>query len=207
MKAGVRLVGGTTILVAMLLSAGCSPYSTAAKIGIKVVGDVVNDEDVSQKSQRLIGQSAAAADAAFGQKIRTLEEVSTGRQMVTYPVKDDLLNMFRWAVEIQRGKIVAIAKLQSNPDGGKDIAKKLVLEQIVVGKSLQQIQSHEYFKNLVLTLRDCGNGDMVRAYDTSVLPDFMGAKYCVLEFAPSNMCKSVRIVGVPAATPGSSVGR
>jgi hypothetical protein len=195
------------ILGALLACAGCSPYSTAAKIGIKVVGDAVHDSDVSKRSEQLLGQPVAAADTMFGQRIRTLEQVQTKRQVITYPVKDDLLNMYRWAVEVQGDKIVALAKLQNDPDGGKDIAQKLVLKEIAVGKTPQQVETHNYFKKLVLTLRDCANGDMLRVYDIALIPDFMGAKYCVLRFDASGTCQEVRIVGVPASTKGSSVGK
>lgn len=206
----LRIAGqGPVLLVivwGMMGSAGCSPYSTVAKIGIKVVGDVVNDTDVSDRSKQLLGQPVAAADTAFGQRIRTLEELRTARELITYPVKDDLLDMFRWAVEAENGSIVAVSKLQRDPGGGKDIAEKLVLKELVIGKTPQELQSHEYFKRLVLVLRDRDSGDLLRVYDTSLIPDFMGATYCVLRFDASNTCQELWIVGVPAASSGSSIG-
>jgi hypothetical protein len=201
-----RITRFSAVFTLSVLAAGCSPYSTIAKIGMKVVGETVSDADVSQKSQELLGQPVVRADTALGQRIRTLEELRTRRQMIMYPVKDDLLNMFRWAVETENGRIVALAKLQNDPDGGKDIAEKLVLKEIVGGKTPEQIQTHDWFKNLVLVLRDGSSGNLVRVYDTSLIPSFMGAKYCVLEFDGSDRCQSVRIVGVPASTPGSAVG-
>ena len=191
----------------LTIVAGCSPYSTVAKIGIKVVGDVVNDADVSQRSRELLGQPVAAADAAFGQRLRTLEEVETRRRMMVYSVKDDLLNMFRWAVEAETDRIVALSKLQNDPDGGKDIAQKLVLNEIGEGKTVSAVEAPQYFRKRILTLRDCSSGDMIRAYDIALIPNFSGAKYCVLRFDASNTCQELRIIGVPASTPGSSVVR
>ncbi len=190
----------------MSLAAGCNPYSTAAKIGVKVVGQVVNDEDMAQHSKELLGQPAAAADNAFGRSLRTLEEIDTGRQLTTYPVKDDLLNMFRWAVETENGRIVALAKLQNDPGGGEDIASKLVLTELVNGKTPQEVESHEYFKKRVLMLRDRASRDTFRVYDVAMLPEFTGAKYVVLRFDGTSKCREVRIVGVPSSTSGSSVG-
>jgi hypothetical protein len=190
------------VLMLSWMVVGCSPYSTIAKIGIKVVGDAVNDADVEQKSKEYVGQPVAAADAGFGQRIRTLEELQTKRQMITYPVKDDLLEMFRWTVEGPEWESRGWPSCKQ-PDGGKDIAEKLVLTSIVEGKTPEQIQSHDWFKKLVLTLRDCSNGHMIRVYDTSIIPNFMGAKYCVLEFDETNRCQSIRIVGVAAKSPGS----
>ncbi|HVP10637.1 MAG TPA: hypothetical protein VMV94_05545 [Phycisphaerae bacterium] len=203
----VRFVALNAAMVLAALATGCSPYSTIANLGIKVVGDAVNDADVSQKSQQLVGQPVAAADAEFGPRIRTLEEVQTGRTLITYPVKGDLLKMYHWAVEARKDRIVALSKLQNDPDGGKDLAEKLVLKEIVIGKTPQQLQSHDFFKKLVLTLRDRSSGDTLRVYDTSLIPSFMGAKYCVLEFDGSSTCQSVNIVGVPASSPGSALGQ
>ena len=200
-----RRAGLLAVVVISMAAPGCSPYSTVAKIGVKLIGDAVSDQDVSQKSQQLMGQPISAADATFGERIHTLEEIPTRRLLVTYPVKDDLLHMFRWAVEAENDRIVALSKLQNDPDGGKDIAEKLVLKEIVVGKTPQQVQSHKWFKNLVLTLRDLSNGDILRVYDVSIIPDFMGAKYCILRFDGSNTCQEVRIVGVSASTPDSSL--
>jgi hypothetical protein len=198
-------VAGLPLLVS--LTTGCDPYTTVAKIGVRVIGDAVDDEQVSSLSNKLIGRPVAMADAEFGQSLRTLEEVNSRRLMIMYPVKDDFLKMFRWAVEVENGRIVALAKVQSNPDGGKDIAEKLVLKEIVIGKTAQDLQSHKFFQNLILVLRDRATGTLVRVYDVSNVTDFMGAKNCVLEFDAADVCQKVSIVGVPASTPGSAVGR
>lgn len=190
-----------------LVAVGCNPYSTAVKLGVRVVGDVVNDEDTAGHARKLIGQPVAAADSTFGKRLRTLEEVRTSRQMITYPVKDDLLNSYRWAVEAENGRIVALAKLQNNPDGGTDIAEKLLLKEIVDGKTLGQVQSHKYFSKRILTLRDSATGDLLRVFDVSNITDFMGGRYCVLRFDASNACKEIWLVGCPASTPGSSLAK
>jgi hypothetical protein len=201
----IVLAGLPMLLIA--LTSGCNPYTTVAKIGIKVVGEAVNDVDGSEKAKALVGQPVSAADAEFGQPIRTLEEVRSKRVMIVYPVKDDVLKMFRWAVEAENGRIVALSKLQANPDGGKDIAEKLVLKEIAVGKTPQELQDHRFFRNLTLVLRDRATGNFVRVYDVSIVPDFGGAKSCVLEFDASDRCQKVSIVGVPSASAGSAVGR
>ncbi len=200
----------TVLLAGVMLSvsaAGCNPYSTAVKLGVKVVGEGINDADVAQKSKELMGKPVSAADAAFGQRIRTLQELQTGRQLMTYYVKDDLLKSYRWAVEAQNGAIVALSKVQNNPGGGTDIAERLVLKEIVDGKTPQQIQSHKYFQKLILTLRDTSTGYLVRVYDVSGITDFMGSRYCVLGFDAADRCKDVWIVGVPASTSGSALSR
>ena len=194
-------------LVVVGLGTGCNPYKKAIKIGMKVVGDTVNEVDVSEQAKKLVGQPVAAADAAFGTRIRTLEEVTTHREMMTYPVKNDVLGMFRWIVEVENGRIVALAKAQNDPGGGKDVVKKTAMKEMLTGKSPQELQTKEKFKKLVLVLRDRANGNLVRVYDVSGFTDLMGAVYCVLEFDSADRCKDVRLVGVPASSSGSAVGR
>ena len=189
------------ILVA--LAAGCSPYSTVAQLGIKVIGDAVDDADVSEHGGRLIGQPATAADAEFGRRLRTMVEVRGDREMSTYPVKDDLLSKYRWVVEAKNGRIVALSKMQNDPDGGKDVLKKMVLKEMVIGKTPREIGSKDYFKRLILTLRDRDTGTPLRVYDVSSIVDFMGARDCVLEFDAEDKCRSIWLVGIPASTGGS----
>jgi hypothetical protein len=199
----MRRIGLAGAVLLIISAAGCNPYSTVANIGIKVVGDAVNDADVSDHARQLIGQPESMANAEFGQPLRTLEEVRSKRAMMIYPVKDDVLSMYRWAVEAQNGKIVALAKLQNDPDDGKDIIEKLVLKELVVGKTPQEIQAKDWFKNLILTLRDRATGQTLRIYDVSNITDFLGSRDCVLEFDASDRCQKIWLVGVPAATPQS----
>jgi hypothetical protein len=207
-RASMIARGGVLLatVVLSLAAAGCNPYTTAVKLGVKVVGQTVNDVDVKEHA-RLVGQPVSAADAAFGRRLRTLEETRTGRQMIAYPVKDDVLAMFRWVVETQNGSIVALAKVQNDPDGSQDIAEKVLVKAIVEGKTSKEVQSHDWFHKLILVLRDCSSGNLVRVYDVSGITDLMGARYCVLQFNGSDRCEKIWLVGVPAKTAGSSIRR
>ncbi|HVP10803.1 MAG TPA: hypothetical protein VMV94_06385 [Phycisphaerae bacterium] len=191
----------------VLAAAGCSPYATIANLGIKVVGDAVDDADVADRGNKLIGRPVAAADAEFGRRQRTMMEIPGRREMITYPVKGDLLAKYRWVVEAEHGRIVALAKMQNDPDGGKDIVKKMVLKEMVLGKTPQEVGTKEQFRKPILTLRDRDTGNMLRVYDVSSIVDFMGARDCVLEFDASGRCQDIWLVGVPASTPGSALGR
>jgi hypothetical protein len=182
--------------------AGCT---TAIKIGAKVVGDTVNEVDVDAKSKRLVGQPVKAADAEFGHYIAAYVETRSNRELMTYPVEGDLLSQFRWIIEAEHGKIVAVAKAQNNPDGGKSIIKKVFLEEKVKGKSATEIGADGHFKKLVLVLRNLSTNNLVRVYDTRGLMDLLGARYCVLEFDNADKCSEIRLVGVPGASEGSSV--
>jgi uncharacterized protein YegP (UPF0339 family) len=189
--------------VLLALGTGCT---TAIKIGAKVVGDTVNEVDVDAKSKKLVGQPVQAADTEFGPRIAAFAETGGNRELMTYPVEADVLSQFRWVVEAENGKIVAVAKAKNNPDGAKSIIKKALLEEKVMGKSPAEIGANDHFKKLILTLRNLSTNNLVRVYDVHGLVDLLGARYCVLEFDVTDKCIGIRLVGVPAASDDSSVG-
>jgi hypothetical protein len=125
--------------------------------------------------------------------------------MKTYSVKGDVLNNYRWVVEIEHNRIVALAKLQQDPDGGRDIITKALLKEKVMGKTPKQVQAQDYFKKPVLVLRSRTTGKMIHVYDVRSVVDLLGAKYCVLEFNKANRCDNIRLVGIPASTAKSKV--
>ena len=192
-------------IVPFLLTTGC--YSTAAKIGVKVVGNAVHEVDVSEKEKRLVGQPADRADAEFGQPLRAFDDTRSKREVMIYPVKGDALAKFRWVVEVENSRIVALAKAQNDSDGSNDIIRKLLLKDKVIGKTPQAIEAQDRFKKLTLVLRGRATKNLVRVYDISGMTDVLGARYCVLEFNASDLCENIRLVGVQAATERSAGNR
>lgn len=198
-----RAFGMHVAIVSLLaIGAGCT---TAVKIGVKVVGDTVHEVDVDVKSEKLVGQPLQAADTEFGPRLAAFAETNSKRELVTYPVEGDVLSQFRWVIEAENGKIVAVAKSQNNPDGGKSIIKKALLESKVIGKSPAEIAEHDHFAKLVLVLRNLSTNNLVRVYDVRGLTNLLGARFCVLEFDGMDKCVGIRLVGVPAASEQSAV--
>lgn len=188
----------------ILLAAGCSgsfnPWSKVAKVGVQLVGDAIQEADVDEHAKVLIGQPLTKADAEFGQRIEDYADTNSPRHILTYPVKGDVLDDYRWIVEAENDQIVALSKAKFDPDGGKDLIKKAFLREKAEGKSPQELQEHSTFEKLVLTLRRKSTGHLVRVYDTSKVTDLLGSKYCVLEFDANDRCTDLRLVGVPAST-------
>lgn len=197
---------GLPLLLAALAT-GCSPISTGAKIGIKVVGDAVHEADVDKHAQDLMGQPVAKADTEFGQRIETAVDTESPRELMVYPVKDDLFHKTRWVVEAENDRIVALAKAEHNPDGGKDIIRKALLDKKLLNKTPAEFQNEKKFSKPVLTLRSKDTGNLIRVYDVKGITDLLGAKYCVLRFDASDRCQDIRLVGVPASTKENPVAR
>jgi len=183
-----------------IFASGCNPYTTGAKIGIKLVGEAVNEADVSDHAKKLIGQPPAQANAVFGQPTEQLEEIRMKRDVYVYPVKGDALSMFAWVVEAHDGRIVDLSKVQRESPDAMEMVKKVVLKEKLVGKPAAQIQQDKKYQTPMLVLRSRATGNLVRVYDVTSFTDMLGAKYCVMRFDASDRCEMVRLVGVPAST-------
>jgi|GEM_PF-3553639 len=192
------------LLAVVSTTTGCV---TAAMMGVKVVGGAVHSVDVEAQSKELLDQPLSKADAAFGKRLNTFQDTRSNREMITYPVKGDLLSQYRWVVEVENDKIVALSKTQFDADGGQDIIKKALLKDKVIKKSPKEIHADKHFKKLILVLRNRSTGNLVRVYDVRGMLDLMGARYCVLDFDGSDRCTKIRLVGVPASAGKSALKR
>jgi hypothetical protein len=186
-------------VVGIPLAMICSGCASAAMMGGKVVGHTVDETDVDGHSKRLLGQAPGAADAEFPPRVDTLEDIRTRREMITYPVKGDILHRSRWVVEVENNRIVALAKLDYDADGGKDAIRKAVLRDKVIGKTPQEVQSDKHFQKITVILRNRSTGNLVRVYDIGGATDLLGARYCLLDFDKRDRCTEIRLAGVPAS--------
>jgi hypothetical protein len=199
------LIAGLTLLS---VCAGCSnPYKTVAKIGVKLVGDAVEEEEVENQAQELLGKPPATADAAFGQAEDMAVDQKSGREVRAYAVKNDVLGNHRWIVEIDRGRIVALSKAKRDPGGGTDIARRVLLDQKLLGKSRVEIESDSRFARPQNVLKRPATGEWIRIYDVSSYTDMGEKRYCVLIFSPDEVCREVRLVGSVGARGSTTVGR
>ena len=140
------------VLFVVTMPSGCA--TTGIMMGVKVVGQVVYEADADARSKKLLGQPPHAADAMFEKRTDTFEDIRTGREMIVYPVKSDVLSRYRWVVEAENNRIVALAKMQYDGDGGKDIILTTALGEKAIGKTPHEVQSDRHFKELTVTLRN-----------------------------------------------------
>lgn len=183
----------------MLVCSGCSsPASTAAKIGMHVVGMVVDDEETKKLGQQLLGQPPAAADAVLGQEIDALRDVNSPREWLIYPVKLDILNTQRYVVELAQGVIVAVEMVKKSTSE-IDIPVKLYLEAKVKGKPIEQCPAALGLGQPMLTLRSMASGQLIQIYDATLVKELSSPHYCILRFDSNRMCAAVELAQVAAS--------
>ncbi|MGB2613162.1 MAG: hypothetical protein WBE06_00430 [Phycisphaerae bacterium] len=198
-----RAGAGTVIYCAAafltLAAAGCRAHPIS--LVTMLVGDAVNDADVKDRRELLMGEPEAAADSMFGARLETLVDVDRqGVSMIFYPVKGDLLKSSRYIVEVENGKIVVFTKTKQNIDGVEDLVHNASLEKKLVGKSPAECSEEDDLGVPLRTLRSREKNQLLRVYDVKNWSDFMGARYCVLRFDASDRCESVALIGVSAST-------
>jgi hypothetical protein len=189
-----------------LAAAGCRAHP--GSLATMIVGDAINDADVKDRRDKLMGKPETAADGMFGARLETL--VDTDRQsvsMVFYPVKGDIFHTSRYIVEVEDGVIVVFAKTKQNIDGVEDMIHNASLEKKLIGKTPAACSQEGKLGAPLRTLRSREKGQLLRVYDVKNWSDFMGARYCVLRFDAGDRCQSVTLIGVSAATKADPIRR
>ncbi|MBE3096607.1 MAG: hypothetical protein IMZ44_05695 [Planctomycetes bacterium] len=183
----------------VLASAGCRAHP--ASLATMLVGDAVNDADVKDRRDLLMGKPEKAADNMFGSRLEPLVDVDRqGVSMIFYPVQGDILHTSRYIVEVENGVIVVFAKTKQNIDGVEDLIHNANLEKKLIGKAPAECSQEGGLGAPLRKLRSREKGQVLRVYDVRHWTDFMGARYCVLRFDGRDRCQSVALIGVNAST-------
>jgi len=186
----------------LALTAGCNPVKTGAKLGARLVGDVIEDGDVRQRGEALVGRPVSAADEAFGKPIDVFKDVRSDRRWRTYPVKLDVLGHQRYVVEILADKIVSVSKAEKS--GRKvDIPRALLLKEKVKGKAPRECEAAIGFGRPLLAARSENTRRLVQLYDAGMMTDLGTPHYCVLRFDANDRCEDLEFVAVGASTKGN----
>ena len=199
-----RRAGAGTVMFCVaaflaLAAAGCRAHPIS--LVTMLVGDAVNDADVKDRRDLLMGKPEKAADSMFGARQETLVDVDRqGVSMIFYPVHGDLLKSSRYIVEVENGVIVVFANTKQNIDGVEDLIHNASLEKKLLGKLPAECSKEDDLGVPLRTLRSREKGQLLRVYDVRNWSDFMGARYCVLRFDGSDRCQSVALIGVSAST-------
>ncbi len=175
---------------------GCRAHPVS--LAMMLVGDLVNDADVKQRSEALMGRNIEAADSLFGDRLETLEDARRrGRWMVVYPVKGDLLGTSRYVVEANFGEIRAISKTIQNIDGAEDVVRGLDLQSKLMNQRPAACRAE--LGRPVLVMRNLVNGTLVRVYDVRNMTNLRGGRYWVPRFDSGDVCRKINLVGVSAS--------
>lgn len=200
-----RLVLGVVALW-VLAAGGCRAHP--GSLATMIAGDAVNDVDVKDRKEKLVGKGEAAADSMFGARVETFVDVDRPSvSLIFYPVKIDPLKTSRYIVELEDGVIVVFTKSKQDIDGVEDIIHDASLEKKLRGKSPGQCSKDGKLGVPLRTLRSVEKKQLVRIYDVRHWSDFMGARYCVLRFDGNDRCQDVTLIGVSASTKDDPIRR
>lgn len=195
-----RLIRHSSLLV-LLGTFACGCRAHPVSLAMMMIGDAVNDADIKDRSEKLVGKDVSAADRMFGSRQETLEDTKRdGRMMIVYPVKGDVLGASRYVVDASNSVIVALTKTQQNSDGMEDVIRQAALKVKLVGKDARACSREGEFGRPILVLRNRDTGNLVRCYDVRNFTNLRGARYCVLRFDANDLCTQVTLVGVSAST-------
>jgi hypothetical protein len=183
---------------------GCT--STPVSLAISLAGDAVNDADVQQKSQQLMGVSTQQCDAVLGQPFDIFDSQQPQRQWRTYRVKDDVLNNYRYIVEFDNGTVIAVSKAQKISDAVLDAATYAYFKEKCMGQTpaaCEQIIG----RPPALTVKSELTGQVVQLYDARLVKQVQKPFYGVLRFGPDGTCSQIGLATIAASTTKNLTGQ
>ncbi len=187
------------VLLLLTSAVGCNPVKTGAKLGARLAGDLIEDGDVKQRSEALVGRPVSAADETFGKTIDVFKDVGSDRRWRMYPVKLDMLGHQRYVVEVFAEKVVSVSKTEKS--GRKvDIPRALILKEKVKGKPPQECETKLGFGQPLLAARSENTKRLVQIYDAGMVTDLGTPHYCVIRFDENDRCDELEFVAVGAST-------
>lgn len=189
-------------LALVACACGCNPVSTAVKIGIHVVGKVVDDAETDKLGDQLMGQKAAKADATLGQPIDVYADVNGSREWRVYPVPMDVLKSSRYVVEVANNRIVMVEMVKTD-SSEVDIPLEILYHEKLKGKSAPECESDLKMGAPVLSLRSKSTGQLTQFYDARLIKELPTPHYCIVRYDTTGLFEKVKFAEV-AATAGQS---
>ncbi len=184
--------------VAMLAAVGCN---SPAGMAVQVVGKVMDDEQAKKMGDELLGKGASSVDAKLGQPVDVWQETRGPREWRVYSVPNDLLGNERYVAQLTSGKVVGIAKVYIDKTG-LDLARKLMLDQKVVGKTPSECEAALGMGPPLVTARGEKNGMTAQLYNAQMVQGVGSMQYCRLLFDSSGHCTECKLIDL-----GGSVGQ
>ena len=186
-------------LVALFIAAlsGCNPVSTAVKIGVHVVGKVVEDEETQKVGDQLLGRSPAEADRVLGAPVDVYADVRSPREWRVYPVPLDVLKSHRYIVEVAHNRIVLVEQVETNGDD-VDIPLEIVYKTKLKGKTPDQCQADLNMGAPVYVLRSRSTGQLVQFYDARLIKELPKPHYCIVTYNGNGVCEKVKFAEIAA---------
>lgn len=189
-------------LVLTAFASGCNPVSTAVKIGIHVVGKVVDDAETDKLGDQLLGKGPSQADAALGKTIDVYADVNGSREWRVYPVPMDVLKTNRYVVEVAHNRIVLVEMVKTD-SSEVDIPLELIYHEKLKGKSPPECETELKMGAPIMSMRSRSTGQLFQFYDARLIKELPSPHYCIVRYDTAGHCDKVKFAEV-AATAGQS---
>lgn len=197
MMARMQRIGWSAFGGMMLIAViGCA---SPAGIAVQLVGKAVDDVDTKQLGDSLVGKAPRAADEKLGQTLDVWQQVGGPREWRVYPVSMDVLGNQRYIVQIGDNRIVAVTKVKID-SSGIELARKLLYDEKVKGKTPQECQAALNFGPPIVTARNEKTGLIAQLYDAQMVPGVGSRQYCRLRFDANQRCNESALMDVSAST-------
>lgn len=193
-----RLFGKLSFLACGAILMAATGCHSPAGMAVQLVGKAVDSVEAQKLGDELIGQPAAAANDKLGQPLDVLKEVDGSMKWYVYPVQFDVMDNQRYVVEVSEGRIVGIFKAKRDATG-IDLARRMLLDQKVEGKSPEECEAALEMGRPLLTVRSETTGEMNQLYDARTIKGIGSPKYCRLRFDASRRCAEVHIIDINAS--------
>ena len=182
------------VVVGGAVLGGCR--AAPANRGTMIIGDVVGDNDIKNKEDRLRGRGVQVSDAWLGPRGETfVDTTNREREFILYPVKGDRLGTSHYVVEVRHGVVSTVSKQRQNTVDFEGALKESNLREDLIGKLRDECVAHAGFGEPLIIVRSRDNSEEISIYDVSNLTNLNGARYCVLRFDFEKQCREISLVG------------
>lgn len=193
-----RICIGAICGIGIIAAAGCnSPVGMA----VQVVGKVMDDQQAKKLGNELLGKGASSVDASLGQPLDVWRETRGAREWRVYSVGGDILGNERYVAQLTNGKVAGIAKVYIDKTG-LDMARKLMLDQKVTGKTPRECEEALGMGPPLVTAKNEKSGMMAQLYNAQMVQGVGSMQYCRLLFDSSGHCTECKLIDL-----GGSVGQ
>lgn len=192
-------------LCAAMVASGCG--ATPIGAAVNLAGTAINDGDVHQKTAELMGVSVAQCDQKLGQPVNVFESQNPPRQWRVYSVKDDVAGLFRYVIEFNDGRVIAVNKAQQASDIVVDTATYTYFREKCIGQTSEACQMNTGHGPPVLSVRNVRTGQLIQLYDARLVKDVQRPYYAVLFFGNDGNCADIKVIKIAASSTDNPTGQ
>ena len=180
-------------------AAGCT---AVVSTGIKLVGSAVDSADIEERREQLMNADLARANEMFGAPLDAFSDINSSRAWRVYkvPQNKDPFGRDRYVVEVAKGRIVAVSRVEKNSELKIDLPRAIAIKFDVKGKPISECEALVDHGKPLVTVRNDSTGLLIQLYEGRLIKDLQKPHYIVLRFDEQELCTDVEFMGVGAST-------